>query len=61
MSSGRDEMMSNWSRQEKMEKIVDPYQKRMITRMIDYRQTLLTEIARLDKLIKELQDASQKV
>ena len=61
MSSGRDEMMSNWSRQEKMEKIVDPYQKRMLTRMIEYRQTLITEISRLDKLIKELQDASQEV
>ena len=56
MSSGRDEMMDRWSREEKMQKIVDPYQKRMLTRMIEYRQTLITEIARLDKIIKELQD-----
>jgi hypothetical protein len=65
MSSGRDEMMERWSQEIKVvekhiretQPVEDPYQKRTLMRMIDYRQTLITEIARLDKLIKELQDA----
>ena len=65
MSSGRDEMMERWSEEIKQveqdirqsQPVVDPYKKRTLIRMIDYRQTLITEIARLDRLIKELEDS----
>ncbi len=62
MSSGRDVMMDRWRDQvEQAEQNIRESQKeqtqnRMLTRMIEYRQTLITEIARLDKIIKELQD-----
>ena len=62
MSSGRDVMMDRWRDQvEQAEQNIRESQKeqcqnRMLTRMIEYRQTLITEIARLDKVIKELQD-----
>ena len=62
MSSGRDVMMDRWRDQvEQAEQNIresqkEQHQNRMLTRMIEYRQTLITEIARLDKIIKELQD-----
>ena len=62
MSSGRDVMMDRWRDQvEQAEQNIreskkEQIQNRMLTRMIEYRQTLITEIARLDKIIKELQD-----
>ena len=62
MSSGRDVMMDRWRDQvEQAEQNIRESQKeqiqnRMLTRMIEYRQTLITEIARLDKVIKELQN-----
>ena len=62
MSSGVDVMMDRWRDQvEQAEQNIRESQKeqtqnRMLTRMIEYRQTLITEIARLDKIIKELQD-----
>lgn len=65
MSSGRDVMMDRWRDQvEQAEQNIRESQKeqtqnRMLTRMIEYRQTLITEIARLDNLIKELQDNGQ--
>lgn len=65
MSSGRDVMMDRWRDQvEQAEQNIRESQKeqcqnRMLTRMIEYRQTLITEIARLDKIIKELQDNGQ--
>ena len=65
MSSGVDVMMDRWRDQvEQAEQNIresqkDQAQNRMLTRMIDYRQTLITEIARLDKIIKELQDNGQ--
>ena len=61
MSSGRDVMMEQWSNQAEMaeqslRKSLEHQQKEsMIIRMIDYRQTLITEIERLDKVIEELQ------
>ena len=62
MSSGRDVMMDRWRDQvEQAEQNIresqkEQHQNRMLTRMIEYRQTLITEIARLDKVIKELQN-----
>lgn len=62
MSSGVDVMMDRWrdqvaqAEQNIRESQKEQTQNRMLTRMIDYRQTLITEIARLDKVIKELQD-----
>ena len=62
MSSGVDVMMDRWrdqvaqAEQNIRESQQQQCQNRMLTRMIDYRQTLITEIARLDKIIKELQD-----
>ena len=62
MSSGVDVMMDRWrdqvaqAEQNIRESQEEQTQNRMLTRMIDYRQTLITEIARLDKIIKELQD-----
>jgi hypothetical protein len=62
MSSGVDVMMDRWrdqvaqAEQNIRESQEEQCQNRMLTRMIDYRQTLITEIARLDKIIKELQD-----
>ena len=62
MSSGVDVMMDRWrdqvaqAEQNIRESQKEQHQNRMLTRMIEYRQTLITEIARLDKIIKELQD-----
>ena len=62
MSSGVDVMMDRWrdqvaqAEQNIRESQQEQCQNRMLTRMIEYRQTLITEIARLDKIIKELQD-----
>ncbi len=65
MSSGVDVMMDRWrdqvaqAEQNIRESQKEQTQNRMLTRMIEYRQTLITEIARLDKIIKELQDNGQ--
>ena len=65
MSSGRDVMMDNWRNQvEQAEQTIrksqeDQFQQRMIIRMTEYRQTLITEIERIDKIIKELQQNEQ--
>ena len=65
MSSGRDVMMDNWDNQvEQAEWSIrksqeDQFQQRMITRMTEYRQTLITEIERIDNIIKELQQNEQ--
>lgn len=62
MSSGRDVMMENWSNQvAQAEKNIRETQEPMIrksqiTRMIDYQQTLITELERITKYIKELQN-----
>ena len=57
MSSGRDVMMDRWrdqvaqAEQNIRESQKEQYQNRMLTRMIEYRQTLITELERLDKAI----------
>lgn len=65
MSSGRDVMMDNWRNQvEQAEQTIrksqeDQFQQRMIIRMTEYRQTLITELERIDNIIKELQQNEQ--
>ena len=61
MSSGRDYMMEQWSNQveltEKHIRDSQEYQikKKMLTRMIEYRQTVITEKERLDDAILKLE------
>ena len=62
MSSGRDVMMDNWNNQvtqaeQSIRKSQDQIIKKdQITRMIDYQQTLIIELERIDNYIKELQN-----
>ena len=58
MSSGRDEMLSNWSQEEKKQFI--PY-KTHLERMKSYRETLMAELERLDYHIKELEDEQKQL
>ena len=51
MSSGRDEMMSNWKTDQEAEQ---EWLKKQIQRMTDYRLVLSTELDRLDNHIKEM-------
>ena len=52
MSSGRDVMMEQWGTdQEEMIK----WKQKMLTRMIEYRQTVITEKERLDDAILKLE------
>lgn len=52
MSSGRDVMMEQWGTdQEEMIK----WKQKMLTRMIEYRQTVITEKDRLDDAILKLE------
>lgn len=52
MSSGRDVMMEQWGTdQEEMIK----WKQKMLTRMIEYRQTVITEKDRLDDAILNLE------
>lgn len=66
MSSGRDYMMENWNNQvEDVEENLrqsqlQQHRKRMITRMIEQRQILLTDVERLTKAIKEYEDEETK-
>ena len=53
MSSGRDEMLSRWSQEDKRQHI--PY-KTHLERMKHYRETLLAELERLEYHIKELEN-----
>ena len=61
MSSGRDYMMEQWNNQveltEKHIRDSQEYQikKKMLTRMIEYRQTVITEKERLDDAILKLE------
>ena len=52
MSSGRDEMLSRWTQEEKQQYI--PV-KTPLDRMRDYKATLLAELERLEYHIKELE------
>ena len=52
MSSGRDVMMEQWGTDQ--EEIVK-WKQRMLTRMIEYRQTVITEKERLDDAILKLE------
>ena len=56
MSSGRDEMMSNWKTDQEAEQ---DWLKKQIQRMTDYRQVLSTELNRLDNQIKEMTERLQ--
>ena len=56
MSSGRDEMLSNWSQEEKKQFI--PY-KTHLERMKSYRETLMAELERLEYHIKELENETK--
>lgn len=51
MSSGRDVMMDNWA-QEQPKQVIPA--KTHYQRMLAYRETLLDELDRVNKLIKEL-------
>ena len=53
MSSGRDEMLSRWSQEDKRQHI--PYRTHL-ERMKHYRETLLAELERLEYHIKELEN-----
>ena len=52
MTSGRDKMMSNWKTDQEADK---EWKQKMIIRMTDYRQTLITELQRLDTEIVKLE------
>ena len=52
MSSGRDVMMEQWGTDQE-EKI--KWKQKMLTRMIEYRQTVSTELNRLDDAILKLE------
>lgn len=56
MSSGRDEMMSNWSKEQKKEVY---QQKTPIERMEDYLKTLEEEVERIKWHIKELKNETK--
>lgn len=56
MSSGRDEMMSNWSQEQKKEVY---QQKTPIERMEDYLKTLEEEVERIKWHIKELKNETK--
>ncbi len=56
MSSGRDEMMSNWKTDQEAEQ---EWLKKQIQRMTDYRQVLNTELNRLDNQIKGMKERLQ--
>jgi hypothetical protein len=58
MSSGRDEMLSRWTQEEKKQYI--PV-KTPLERMEAYRDTLLVELERLEYHIKELQDEQKTI
>ena len=57
MSSGRDEMLSNWSQEDKKRNI--PY-KTHLERMKQYRETLLAELERLEYHIKECENEQKQ-
>ena len=60
MSSGRDEMMSRWSEeinlaeQRIQESQKEQHNQRLYQRLVEYRQTLVNDIKRIDRLMKEL-------
>lgn len=60
MSSGRDEMMIRWSEEINLaeqhirESQKEKHNQRLYQRLVEYRQTLINEITRIDKLMKEL-------
>ena len=60
MSSGRDEMMSRWSEEINLaeqhirESQKEQHNQRLHHRLVEYRQHLVNEMARIDKLMKEL-------
>lgn len=60
MSSGRDEMMSRWSEdinlaeQHTRESQKEQHNQKLYKRLVEYRQTLINEITRIDRLMKDL-------
>ena len=60
MSSGRDEMMSRWSEEINLaeqnirESQKEQHNQRLYQRLVEYRQTLVNDIERIDRMMKEL-------
>ncbi len=54
MSSGRDIYLENWRQVSNNDPVFKP--KTHLERMLDYKETLLAELERLEHHIKELQD-----